>query len=247
MTPFEPSRAPLAPGPWKHGAIPVIGLTGGIASGKSEVARLLAERGSIIIDADALGHALLEDDAVRDQVVDRFGTGVLTRAAVPAGAAQRIDRKSLGAIVFADPSARRALEAILHPLMRAGFLATIRSAQAAEEARARSIVIDAAILLEAGWDDLCDRVVFVDSPRAERVARAARQRGWSEETFRSREQAQWSSEEKARRADFVVTNEGALGSLEREVERQSAAFAAAPGAAAMSTEPIGSRVPTLCK
>ena len=87
------------------------------------------------------------------------------------------------AIVFADPEARRALEAIVHPLMRARFVEAIDQASSASPAPA-PVVLDAAILLEAGWDDLCDLVVFVDAPRSERLRRAADDRGWSEDDLR---------------------------------------------------------------
>jgi dephospho-CoA kinase len=222
----------------------VIGLTGGIASGKSEVARMLEARGSVVVDADSVGHSLLEVDEVRDQIIDRFGAGILARDAVPAEGAPRIDRKRLAAIVFADPGARRALEAILHPRMRAHFLAAIQGVEQAGGARARSLVIDAAILLEAGWNDLCDRVIFVDAPRALRFDRAARQRAWSQETFRSREQAQWPCEEKRRRADFVIANDGNDVSLAREVDRLGALFAAAALAPAPPRDPVAAQATT---
>ena len=102
-------------GRFRHGALPVIGLIGGIGGGKSEVAALLKERGAVVIDADAVGHELLNDPGVRDQIVERFGAGVLAGAGGEPDQPPAIDRKALGAIVFADPEARRDLEAILHP------------------------------------------------------------------------------------------------------------------------------------
>src|SRR4051794_11820965 len=103
-------------GPWKHGAIPVIGLIGGIGAGKSRVAELLAEDGAFVIDADAVGHALLDQRPVRELIVDRFGADLLDRSGPDdalTGGPSRIDRGRLGAIVFADPAALRTLEAIL--------------------------------------------------------------------------------------------------------------------------------------
>jgi dephospho-CoA kinase len=222
----------------------VIGLTGGIASGKSAFARMLAQRGSVVIDADSIGHSLLEKAAVRDQVIDRFGPGVLEPAGAPGGVAPRIDRKRLAAIVFADPGARRALEAILHPRMRAVFLSTIQEAEGAERAGIRSVVIDAAILMEAGWDELCDRIVFVDAPRDKRLGRALRQRGWSQETFQKREQAQWPCEEKRRRADFVFTNDGRAASLRREVDRLDSLLLPAPKPPVTSHVPVAAHAAT---
>jgi len=219
MTPFERSPEPGTTVRWKHGAVPVIGLTGGVGGGKSEVAAILAERGSAVVDADSVGHELLDDPGVRGRIVARFGAGVLARAGCEPVAAPGIDRRALGAIVFADPEARRALEAIVHPLMRARFMAAIRREMQSGRDQARSVVLDAAILFEAGWDDLCDLVVFVAAPRAERMRRAARQRGWSAETFLARERAQWSCDDKRRRAALVIANDAGVDSLRREVAR----------------------------
>jgi dephospho-CoA kinase len=204
---------------YKHGTIPVIGLTGGIGGGKSEVAAILAGHGSAVIDADLIGHQLLDDSRVRAAIVARFGDQVLARSDVEPGAAPRVDRRALGAIVFADDEALEALEAILHPLMRAEFLSAIDREMRAGPSRARSIVLDAAILQEAGWDELCDLVVFVDAPREIRMQRAFRQRGWSEETLERREQAQWPCDEKRRRADFVIVNDADVERLHQELKR----------------------------
>jgi dephospho-CoA kinase len=198
---------------------PVIGLIGGIGSGKSQVSGMLAARGAIVIIADAVGHELLNDPEVRDQIVDRFGADVMTGPASPADAAPRIDRRALGAIVFADPAARRDLEAILHPRMRARFTDSIDRAARVDGPGARVVVLDAAILLEAGWDDLCDLIVFVDAPRDERVRRVIEERGWSEQTLDSRESAQWPIVEKRRRADFVITNDAGLDQLTKQIEQ----------------------------
>ncbi len=241
MFPFEPSRSPRTSGPWKHGPIPVVGLTGGIASGKSEVARLLAERGSAVIDADKVGHELFDDAAVRAQVVERFGPAVGSEDGAPSRARTRIDRKRLAAIVFDDPSARRALEAILHPLMRTRFLSTIQALEQRERETSPWVVLDAAILLEAGWDDLCDRVVFVDAPRDERSSRALVQRGWSQEMFRAREQAQWPCEAKRRRADFVINNSARVDSLGQEVDRMSKMLLL-PSSDSTPLDPVGAKL-----
>jgi dephospho-CoA kinase len=219
MTPSQRSHQPCTTVRWKHGTIPVIGLTGGVAGGKSEVAAILAEGGSAIIDADSIGHELLNDPGVRDRIVARFGGGVLAGTGLEPGAAPAIDRRALGAIVFAVPEERRALEAIVHPLMRARFLAAIHREMQAECNQARSVVLDAAILLEAGWDDLCDLVVFVDAPRVDRMRRAIQQRGWTAQTFEARERAQWPCAEKRRRASLVIANQAGVDSLRQELER----------------------------
>jgi dephospho-CoA kinase len=220
----EPGTAPR----WKHGAIPVVGLTGGIGGGKSEVAAILAQRGATVIDADAVGHALLDDPRVRARIVARFGEGITSGAGRELAAAAGIDRRALAAIVFADPVQRRALEEIVHPLMRARFAAAIQQAMQAGPDQCRAVVLDAAILLEAGWDDLCDLVVFVEAPRAERLRRAARQRGWSDSAFEEREKAQWPCALKRRRAALVIDNAAGVDSLARQLDRLDELLARSP-------------------
>jgi dephospho-CoA kinase len=203
-------------GPWKNGVVPVIGLIGGIGAGKSVVAKALAERGAHVLDADAIGHALLDQKPARDQVVQRFGAGILIPE-VPDGSPARIDRKALGAIVFAQPKALKDLEAILHPRMRGTFAKAI-----ARDARNRSVplvVIDAAVLLEAGWDDLCDKVVFVDATRDQRLARLSTQRGWTADDLDARERAQKPLAEKRRQAHHVLTNDADPAALQEAVSR----------------------------
>jgi dephospho-CoA kinase len=195
----------------------VIGLIGGIGSGKSAVAEILAARGSVVIDADRVGHELLSDREVREQIVARFGEVVLNQQATAGSPAPQIDRAALGAIVFADPVSRRGLEAIVHPRMRDQFRRDIE--RVTREGDARMIVLDAAILLEAGWDELCDRIVFVDAPRGERCQRVAKQRGWSPAVLESREAAQWPYDNKRSRADIVLANDSGIDSLNREVGR----------------------------
>jgi dephospho-CoA kinase len=219
MTACPPVAEPRLIGHWKHGTIPVIGLIGGVGSGKSRVAQLLEQRGAVIIDADAVGHELLRDPGIRGRILERFGPGVLAVPGPEDGrrAEPPLDRRALGAVVFADPSARAALEAIVHPPMRAGFHRAI--ACGVDEGRAGVIVLDAAILLEAGWDDLCDRIVFVAAPRTERRRRVAATRGWSAEAFAARERAQWPEDRKRRRAHWVLTNDAGADGLDEEVDR----------------------------
>lgn len=205
---------PRAAGPWKHGPIPVIGVVGGIGSGKSVVASYLESLGGFVIDADAVGHALLTQRPVRDEVVARFGPGVVTKVGT---GSPPLDRQLLAAIVFDNAKARRDLESILHPRMRRTFERAI--ARTVRRGRSKAVVLDAAVLYEARWDVLCDRVVFVDAPRDLRLARVVASRGWTDEVLRAREQAQLPYEEKKARADVVVVNDGDLASLEAEVAR----------------------------
>lgn len=212
----RPTGRARPPGPWKNGPIPVIGLVGGIGSGKSAAAARFGELGAFVIDADTVGHVLLDQKPVCELVVRRFGPGILD-AAVPAGEPPRIDRQALGAIVFADPAERRGLESILHPRMRRTFEKAV--ARVARRGTARAVILDAAILFEAGWDALCDRVVFVDAPRPARLARLAAQRGWDEGTLAAREQAQWPLDRKRERAEAVIDNSADAESLRTGVDR----------------------------
>ena len=215
MTSGERSQGARGPWRWRNGTTPVIGLTGGVASGKSTVAGLLAERDCAAIDADAVGHEVLDLPEVQQKLVHRFGPGVVVDHGPGSPTGARVDRRALAAIVFPDQDARRDLEAIVHPLMRARFLTSID--RALQTGRG-PVILDAAILLEAGWQDLCDIVVFVDSPRSERLRRAANHRGWSEDVFDARERAQWPCEEKRRHADYVINNDDSPDSLRCEVD-----------------------------
>jgi dephospho-CoA kinase len=128
-----------------------------------------------------------------------------------------IDRRALGRIVFADPAELRRLEAIVHPPMRSEFERLIRSAVA--DQTVVGVVIDAAILFEAQWNDLCDYVVFVDSSRPVRLARLAVARGYGEADLAAREATQTPLESKLSRADFVVENDGSEADLAARVDR----------------------------
>lgn len=193
-----------------RGRIPVIGLIGGIGGGKSVAAGLLAERGAVVVDADAVGHEVLRRPDVARRVVERFGAGVTS-------ADGQVDRRALGRLVFADAAARRDLEAIVHPSMFQEFERRIGEARSRGEAAA--VVLDAAILLEAGWDRICDVVVFVDAPREARLDRVRESRGWSEADLAAREAAQRPLDEKRARADHVLANDGEVAGLAAEVDR----------------------------
>jgi dephospho-CoA kinase len=230
----------------------VIGLTGGIGSGKSSAAARLAELGAFVIDADKVGHALLTQRPIRELLVDRFGPGILGEATrpepapvessiVPERAEAGIDRRALAAIVFDDPGARKALEEILHPRMRQTFAKAI--GRTIRRGQHKAVVLDAAILHEAGWDGLCDRVIFIDAPRDLRLSRLASQRGWDAETLLSRENAQSPLEEKRDRADGIVANIYGLDALHEEIDRAWASLlASAPSRAIRASKP--DRIPS---
>lgn len=189
-----------------------IGLIGGVASGKSAVAAALARRGAVVFNADELGHLVLDEPEVRDALVARWGASVL-------GPNGRIARPAVAKIVFAPTpegaAEREFLEELVHPGIRRRIETAIRQLP---DASIPAVVIDAALLVEAGWSGICTAVLFVDCPRDVRRARA-RTRGWGDEEFARREAAQLPIEEKRRRASHVIDNSGSLEHLESEVAR----------------------------
>jgi dephospho-CoA kinase len=187
----------------------VIGLLGGIGSGKSRVAEALARRGARVINADRIGHDALRDPEIRRQIVERWGGGLIDDSG-------EIVRPRLAQIVFADDAQRRALEAIVHPWIGQRLREVIAAAQA--EPDSRFLVLDAAVMLEAGWNSACDKLVFVDTPRPLRLERAARQRRWTAAEVEARERAQLPLTAKAALADHVLDNSGTPDDLERQVD-----------------------------
>jgi dephospho-CoA kinase len=187
----------------------VIGLVGGIGSGKSRVAEELRKCGAAVISGDRLGHEALRQAEIKERVVQQWGGTILD-------AAREVDRKRLGAIVFADANQRRLLETIVFPWIEKGIGEEIALARKNESVK--FIVLDAAILLEAGWSRFCDRVLFVDAPREVRLQRLAGQRGWNEKEVTARENAQMPLAEKKSRADAIIDNSGTPEELTRQVE-----------------------------
>src|SRR5689334_23329913 len=190
---------------------PIVGLTGGIGSGKSTVAAILAELGARVIDADRIGHDVYRPGTAGFQrVVEAFGSGVVA----PDGT---IDRRALGAIVFADPAARARLNAIVHPLIAAELAARIDRFR--DERFAGPIVVEAAMLLEAGWRTLVDRLWVVSAPHERAVERVVASRGLTPVEAARRAEAQLPDAERRREADLVIENDGSRESLRVEVER----------------------------
>ena len=175
---------------------PVIGLVGGVGSGKSLVASQLAQLGCEVVDADRIGHALLGEPAIREAVRRRFGDGVFDEKG-------EVDRRRLGQVVFGDAQGLKDLEAILQPEL------TRRVRGAVLEARgggARAVVFDAPLILEKGLDTLCDIVVYVEAPSEVRQSRARQARGWDPSEVARREASQISLKTKRERADYIVDN-----------------------------------------
>jgi dephospho-CoA kinase len=189
---------------------PVIGLVGAIGAGKSTAAAAFALRGGHVIDADALGHDALEQPEIRRMVLDRWGAKGIVRSTDG-----RIDRKAVAGIVFANPAERAALEGMVYPYIGRRAAEGIAAAQASPEAK--FIVVDAAVMLEAGWT-ICDRLVYVDASRPVRLARLAARSGWTSADLDAREAAQWPAEEKKKRCDAVIVNEGTREELQSQVD-----------------------------
>jgi len=190
----------------------VIGLLGGVASGKSLVGRQLADLGAGVLDADRAGHEVLKLPEVEAAAIQRWGGAVF-------GPDGHIDRRRLAEIVFADPPGgpreRRFLEELTHP--RIGRQLLLEAAAMEAEGKPAA-VLDAPLLLEAGWGKLCRVLVFVDAPGEVRLARA-KARGWTEEQFAARERAQQHVDVKRRRAHVVIDNSGTSEQTLAQVER----------------------------
>ena len=178
----------------------VIGILGGIASGKTFVAKQFEELGAVVLDVDAIAHHVLAEREVIKALRERWGPHVVN-------AEGEIDRAAVAELVFAEGTTGSReldyLERITHP--RIGERVQRRLAELAESENVVAVVLDAAVMLKAGWDEFCDRIVFIASSRKQRLERVL-QRGWSEADFAAREAAQESLDEKRKHADWVIDN-----------------------------------------
>ena len=192
----------------------VIGLTGGIGSGKTTVSGFLEELGAEVIDADKVGHVTYLPDmpAWRD-LIDTWGEDLLQPN-------REIDRKKLGAIVFSDPANLEKLNSIVHPRMRDIMNDRIEAFRGEGK---RVVVVDAAILIEAKWTSLVDEVWVTDAPEDVVVQRVMARNGWEEEQVRSRMASQMPAEERQSYADVVIDTDATLDEVR---ERVRAAFEA---------------------
>jgi dephospho-CoA kinase len=187
----------------------VIGLIGGIGSGKSQVAAAFARHGARVISGDELAHEALRQPEVKARIADRWGRDILDDRG-------EVQRRKLAGIVFADATERRKLEEMVHPWIRSRIRRDVEEAR--RDPAVRLVVLDAAIMLEAGWNEICDRLVFIDAPKEERLRRVAGQRGWTADDLEARERAQLPLTAKAARADHALDNSSSLDRLGSQVD-----------------------------
>ena len=189
----------------------VIGIVGGVGSGKSSVTSELAALGAMVLDVDQIGHDLLNETEIKRRLVDRWGTAVINVSG-------DIDRSVVAGIVFTDgPEAAgelEFLESLVHPRITDQLVSRI--AELKQPGETEVLVIDAAVMFKAGWDRLCDKLVFVKVSEPDRLSRC-QQRGWTSEEFYRRELNQESLELKRERADWVIDNSGSQQQLTEEV------------------------------
>lgn len=193
--------------------IPVIGLVGGVGSGKSATARAFEKLGCLVSDSDKAVRAVLARPEVAQELASWWGRGILNKGG-------GVDRKKVAEIVFEDDFQRRRLEGLVHPLVRESREELI---DRAKREGAKGVIVDAPLLFEAGVDSECDTVVFVETPRSVRLERV-KSRGWDGEELDRRENAQMTLEEKRRRSDHVLVNHGALDELDSRVANLLAAI-----------------------
>jgi dephospho-CoA kinase len=179
-------------------------VIGGIGSGKSSVAHWVADRHTgLVIDGDRLGHEVLEEPDVKERLLDAFGPDIFDDAG-------GVNRSTLGRKIFgptaAHQTARQTLERIVHPEIRRRMEEQLR---AVDPAAHRFVLLDAAVMLETGWSNVCDAIVFIDTPVEQRRARVAA-RGWSADHLARREASQWPVENKRAAAACVLSNAGTL-------------------------------------
>lgn len=192
--------------------IPVLGLLGGVGAGKSTVARALGSRGAIVLDADAEARAALAEPDLGPELVALFGQSVLDSHGSPR-------REVIAEQVFGPDgqALRKRLEALVHPRVRRRLREAIASARRSKPAPPL-IILDVPLLLESPLLDACDRLAFIESTAADRVARTTEHRGWSADEVARREAHQAAIDEKRAAADLVIDNRGGLSDLEAAID-----------------------------
>jgi dephospho-CoA kinase len=186
---------------------PVIGILGGIGSGKSTIAAEFAKLGCKVIDADRIAHELLQEPPVREKVVSLFGQAVLDSSG-------KIDRRKLAEIVFADDHMLASLNRIIHPLVLQRTQELIEQSKSQDQVKA--IVLDMPLLVEVGWHKKCDKLIFVDCEQKLRQERA-KKKGFDKKQIKIRENFQISLDNKESLADNTIENNSDFSAIAKQV------------------------------
>lgn len=193
-----------------HFTMIIIGLAGGIGTGKSTVAGMLAELGAKVLDADKLGHETMKPHTKAwQEIVNAFGKDILNPQ-------EEIDRARLAAIVFANPEALKKLNAIMHPAM---YHTAEEKLEEWRRQEVKVVVVEAALLLEAHWEPLTDEIWVTIAPEETVIRRLKQAKGMTEEEIRARIRSQMPAEERAKKADVVVGTDCDLAVLRAKVEK----------------------------
>jgi dephospho-CoA kinase len=187
----------------------ILGILGGVGSGKSTVARMLAGKGGLVVDADRMAREVLEEPGSREQLRRRFGDGVFRSDGT-------VDRRAIARCVFADRKELRWLEDLVHPRVVERIHALV-TAHRREQPSGRLLVLDVPLLLDTSLHELCDALIFVDAPLEVRRKRV-QPRGWEKGEIEAREAHQVSNETKRQAADCVIDNSGDPEETGRQVE-----------------------------
>lgn len=187
----------------------IIGITGGISSGKSTVGRMLASLGAEYVDADEMCHRLLSVKELKNKIVERFGSAVLDVCG-------KLDRSRLAEVVFQDKRCLDDLCNILHPVVIEQIKSKIVKTE--KQGRKRAIVIDAALLEESDLSLLCDFIIFANTRKDQRLKRSQISRHWAEGELEKRERFQMTLEEKKKRADYIIDNNFTVDNTFRQVK-----------------------------
>ncbi len=197
---------------------PVIGITGGVGSGKSTVAAILASLGCLVLDADEQAKAILDTPEIQTEIAQWWGDVVYAEDG-------SIDRAVVASIVFQDKEQLRRLESLLHHRVIQQQKDAIASA---DPAVTPAVVLDVPLLFEAGMDAECDAIIFVDTPEQDRLARVEQTRGWDAEELNRRQASQWPLEKKKAKSGFQVMNDGDEADLRKQVQEVFEQIRSAP-------------------
>ncbi|MBI4342109.1 MAG: dephospho-CoA kinase [Candidatus Omnitrophica bacterium] len=189
----------------------VIGVTGGVGTGKSTVARMFARHGAVVLDADRIAHDLIAPPRPAwRELIRTFGRGVLRGDGT-------VDRRRMAAVVFRHPALRKRLERIIHPRVMRQIRREIRRLR--RDGRRAAVVLDVPLLIETGAHRMVDALVVVTAPPEVQRRRVRRQHGWSNEEINERINAQWKLSAKVALADMVVKNAGRVQATQTQVNR----------------------------